>query len=252
MYQPVTGNGSPVIPGDETVQGNLLVNGTSNLNGLVTAGSGVNVTGAVNATGAVSGSSVTASGAVTAGSLSVTGGSAVVALTATGTVTAPNFTNSSYTQRVIQIVDNGVPIAGVTVGSSGAGNNLLILDMTALFPGSVNFKSYKVFLSGSSTNRFVGWNNATSGGTGTGAFLAQFQSLSGYDIALNYKGNCAVTGTSVGAGGGGVANYPDSVIVCPADLSNNIIYYTGTTSNGATAATNANGTIIWLTFLPIL
>jgi hypothetical protein len=236
---------------------------SASVSGAVTAGS-------LSSSGGVSGASATISGAVSAGSLSSSGGvsgaSATISgavgagsvvstgnITSTaGVVTSGSFVNSTATASVIQIVNNGVPTSGVTVGSSGAGNNLLTINMSAVIPSCQNFKSYKIYLSGSASSRFVGWNNATSGGTGTGAFLAQFQSVSGYDVVNNYKGNCAITGTSVGAGGGGATNYPDNVTLSPGDLSSNTVYYAGTCSNGATAATNANGTIIWLHFVPLL
>jgi hypothetical protein len=70
MYQPIAGNGSEIIPGDDTIQGNLLVLGSSTLTGLVTAGAGVNVTGAVGVTGDVT---ITGTPGLVTGGLTVSG-----------------------------------------------------------------------------------------------------------------------------------------------------------------------------------
>ena len=267
MYQPLAGNGSPVIPGNETVQGNLLVNGTSQLNGLVTAGAGVNVTGVVTVTGSIStpggvtagtlsssggvnGATVTASGAVSAGSVSSTGN----IVSSAGGVSAGSFTNTSLNAQTIQIVSAGVPVAGVTVGSTGTGNNLLSINLLSLFPSINSFKQYKIFLSGSSTDRFSGMTMGYSGGGSGGAFITQWSSVSGFALYTgNYKGNVATVGLDAPAGSGGtLAVYPDNVTVNNADLTSSTIYYGGTLTNGATGGFNVTGTNVWLYIFPIL
>lgn len=167
-------------------------------------------------------------------------------------VTASSFENISAAAVTIQIVNLGVPIAGVTTGSSGQGNNMLAINMATLVPNSVNFKAYKVFLSGSATDLYSGWTDGNSGGSGTGAFQAQFQFVSGYQVYRNAKGNVAVTGTSIAEGGGATANYPDNVIVTPANLTGDMLYFCGTTSNGSVQTPANVATNIWLTFSPIL
>ena len=230
---PTAGPGD-VIQGNFTITGNLAVGGASSLTTLSVSGAST-LTGAVNATGLV-----TATGGVTSGAL----------------ITAPIFTNitASSTPQTIQIVNAGVPVSGVTVGSTGTGNNLLAINMATLIPNCSNYKSYRVFISGSSSNRYSGMTMGYSGGGSGGAFITQWQAVAGFALYTgNYKGNVSTVGLDAPAGSGGtLAVYPDNVIVCPSDLTGNLLYYGGTLTNGATGGFNVTGTNVWLTFVPIL
>jgi hypothetical protein len=248
------------------ITGDLTVGGTTTLNGPVVAGATVVAAGQITANAglAVSAGNLAVAatsnlGVVNSGALTVTGtGSFSSLLTATGgvtassTVTAPVFANSSAAAITVKIINAGVPIAGVVAGPSGAGNNILAMSMSTIIPGSASFKAYKVFLSGSATDKYASFFLITSGGTG-GAYQGQFQGVSGLVFpTLNYKGNVTEVGTNVGTGGGLTGVFPDNVIVCPADLVSNTLYYCGNNSGTNTLGTNDAGVNIWLTFVPIL
>ena len=169
-------------------------------------------------------------------------------------VTASSFENISAPLQTIQIVTAGVPVSGVTIGSTGTGANMLAMNMATLVPNSNNYKSYRVFLSGSATNRYVGMSGAYSGAGAVGAFIVQFQAVSGFaEFVKNYKGNISNQGSSASAvGPGTIAVFPDNVIVCPADLTGNFLYLAGEVTNGAVVGLNDTTSNVWLTFVPIL
>jgi len=227
--------------GTDTINGNLTVTGNTSSLGSLSAGTTLTVSGTATLGGAVN-----ATGLIT--SLGGMASSAVIV--------APVFTNTtaSPTPQVIQIVSAGVPVSGVTVGSTGTGNNLLAINMATLIPNCSNYKSYRVFISGSSSNRYSGMTMGYSGGGSGGAFITQWQAVAGFALYTgNYKGNVSTVGLDAPAGSGGtLAVYPDNVIVCPSDLTGNILYYGGTLTNGATGGFNVTGTNVWLTFVPIL
>ena len=234
MYQPVSGNGSEIIPGDDTVQGNLLVNGTSQLNGLVTAGAGVNVTGAVTATGAVSGSSVTATGLVSAGSFNNT------------TVNVPS---------TVQIVTNGVASGGASFSGSTA---VLSIPLLSLFPGLPSLKAFQLYISGSSTDRFTTIVGAYSGASTVGVYAGQFQNVAVFDATRNIRGACQPTQYTAPASGDAITMYPDNLILTNSNLTsaNSTVFYCVTSSNGSTIAwnrtTSGQATNVWLTLVPII
>lgn len=227
--------------GTDTINGNLTVTGNTSSLGSLSAGTTLTVSGTATLGGAVN-----ATGLIT--SLGGMASSAVIV--------APVFTNTtaSPTPQTFQIVNGGVPASGVTIGPTGAGNNMLAINMSTLVPNSSNYKSYRVFLSGSATDRYVGMGAAYSGGSTSGAFIVQFQSVSGYQsYTRNYKGNVSIEALSAPAGSGGtIALYPDNVIVCPSDLTGSILYFSGEVTNGGTVGLNTTASNIWLTFVPIL
>lgn len=227
--------------GTDTINGNLTVTGNTSSLGSLSAGTTLTVSGTATLGGAVNATGlITSLGGFTTGSF----------------MTAGTYTNSSasVTPQAIQIVNAGVPVSGVTIGPTGTGNNMLAINMSTLVPNSNNYKSYRVFLSGSPTDRYSGMGGAYSGGANTGAFIVQFQAVSGYqEYTRNYKGNSANQGLSAPAGGGGtIALYPDNVIVCPTDLTGSILYLCGEVTNGGTVGLNTTASNIWLTFVPIL
>jgi hypothetical protein len=269
LYQPANSGNTDVVvnlqvTGNATVGGTLAVTGATTLSsvsassvassGVVSAGSistaGGVTAGTLSSSGGVNGATVTASGAVSAGSVSSTGNIVSTA----GGVSAQSFTNTSLNAQTIQIVSAGVPLSGVTVGSTGTGNNLLAINMQTLFPSINSFKQYKIFLSGSSSDRFSGMTMGYSGGGSGGAFITQWSSVSGFALYTgNYKGNVSTVGLDAPAGSGGtLAVYPDNVVVTGADLTSSTIYYGGTLTNGATGGFNVTGTNVWLHLFPIL
>jgi hypothetical protein len=184
------------------------------------------------------------------GSISVGGGAGPGA----GSITAFAYINNSISVPItIQVITAGIPTTGVTAGSSGVGNNMLALNKNTLVPGSANFKSYKVFLSGSASARYDPFFLISSGGVGGGIYQGQFQGVSGLLLnAYNYKGNVSSVGTTVGPSPGLVSIFADNVIVCPADLTNNTLFYCGSPGGPIIVATNDPGVNIWLHFVPIL
>ena len=268
LYQPLGGGAEVinnlVVTNNATIGGTLNVTGATTLSsvsassvassGVVSAGSistaGGVTAGTLSSSGGVNGATVTASGAVSAGSVASTGN----IVSSAGGVSAQSFTNTSLNQSTIALVLGGVPVAGVTVGSTGTGNNLLAINMQTLFPDINKFKMYKIFLSGSASDRFSGMTMGYSGGGSGGAFITQWSSVSGFALYTgNYKGNVSTVGLDAPAGSGGtLAVYPDNVIVTGADLTSSTIYYGGTLTNGATGGFNVTGTNVWMVLLPIL
>jgi len=278
-----SGGAGDVIDGNLTVTGNIIGNGSltiagaSNLNGAVTAVSlsspGAVSAATVSSSGAMSCGSLSSPGAVSAGTLSSSGGVNGATVTASGVISAGSvastgnivssaggvsgqtFTNSSLTQSTIALVLAGVSqSSAVVIGPSGAGNNLLAINLQSLFPNINNFKMYRLFLSGSASNRFSGMTLGYGGAGSAGSFIPQWQSVSGLvPFTSNYKGNVSVLGVSAPASPPGtIAVYPDNVIVTNADLTNSTIYYGGTFSNGATGGFNDGAANVWMTIVPIL
>jgi hypothetical protein len=241
----------------DTINGNLTVTGNINSVGSISSGTTLAVQGATTI-----GGSLNVTGAVTmASTLNATGlVTATAGVTSNAVVTAPSFVNSSATGFiVIPLVLAGIPQENVTTGPTGTGNNMMVLPMSLLVPGSQNFKSYRVHLSSSATNPYVGWALLSGGGgSGEGALLTQLQATSGYQAYSNILGgNIAIAGTSVPAGGGSIAGFPVNAIITPQSLTNNTIYYCGVSTNGTTIG--VNGTVgspaitqIYLHFFPIL
>jgi hypothetical protein len=194
------------------------------------------------------GSSLAVTGATT-----LTGG-VTGAVLATGAVTGSSINNSSFPSSAIaQIVNAGVAGTGTTLGPTGVGNNILTLDVTTIFPGSENLKAYRLYISGSVSNRFsiIGCNY--SGAGSAGQLFLQWQSVSGFTAGNSLKGTALLGTTALGAGGGGPLGVtPDNQIIFAGDLTNNTVYWCGSADNGGTVGFNTTATNIWLSLVPVV
>jgi len=271
-----SGGAGDVIDGNLTVTGNIIGNGSltiagaSNLNGAVTAVSlsspgavsaatvsssgamscaslsspGVVSAGTLSSSGGVNGSTVTASGAVTGGSIS--GGT----VSATTSVTGATINNSTPgANQVVQVVNNGVASNGASFGAGV----ILQMPLTSIFPQSVNYKSYKIFMSGDATDKYASISGVANGQGGAGQYFGQFQTSTGaYSAQRNLKGNLQSFPIQVPANPGGITMTPDSVDLVPGSLVSNTIFYCVVANNGATIAFNTNGCNVWLHFVGVL
>lgn len=250
---------STLVGGAGTIAGGLTVNATN----AATAGLHVGgVAGSVNIDvpvstqqnlQVVSAASLTTAGAITcAGPLSVQN----VGITTPASITSSIYSNSSVlTPVAIQVVQNGVAINGATLGApggSGFTGGLLTLPLLTIFPGCGNFKSFKLFLTGSATDNYVSIQTQYSGNQSDTAIEKQLQSAPvGYDPAHNIKGQIQNKTSTAFQGPGVIGTYPDSLIVVPGDGSTTLYQYFAT-STGATIGYNGSASQVWLRFYPIL
>lgn len=251
---------STLVGGAGTIAGGFTVNATN----AATAGLQVGgVAGSVNMNvpvstlqnfQVVSAASLTTAGAITcAGPLSVQN----VGITTPASITSSIYSNSSVlTPVAIQVVQNGVGINGATIGAPNPGGpafsgGLLTLPLLTIFPGCGNFKSFKLFMSGSATDKYENIVTAYSGNTSDTAIDKQMQSVVTYAFKNNYKGAVQTRTGNVFQGPGDIVTFPDSVIVVPGDGGSTLYQYFGT-STGATIAYNSANSQVWLHFYPIL
>lgn len=168
-------------------------------------------------------------------------------------VTASSFQNTSAPAVTIQIVNNGVGVPGVTPGGISGGNNLLAINMETLVPGSTNFKLYRVYISGSATDLYTGISATFSGSSTVGTFASQIQAKSSYASYWNYKGDVATGTVNIpDSGAGTLACLPDNALITPADLTGNMLYFAGASSNGAVISFTGGTVDVWLTFSPVI
>lgn len=251
---------SGTITASRLVGGSLSVAGDSIVNATNTSGAGLTVggvAGVVNMTvpvstlqnfQVVSAASLTTAGAITcAGPLTVQN----TGITTPASITSSTYSNSSVAPVVVKVVQNGVGINGATVTAPG-GNGILTLPLLTIFPGCGNFKSFKLFMSGSATDKYVSIQTQYSGNDRDTAIEKQFQSAPvGFDPAHNIKGQIQNKTSTAYQGPGVIGTYPDNLIIVPADGSTTLYQYYSTNTGGQIGY-DGSASQVWLHFYPIL